>query len=137
MTSISDALTAGISKGRELQEQIMTDTVKLEACTGEQRDELGTITKVWETVYGGRDGANGLVQADADKPAVVDSSGRVAIVQEYIGKLPYTVSLTRGLDHRLTVVNSADPANIGVYTILADETQGWATCRRLRMVRST
>lgn len=134
MTSVSDALTAGISKGRELQEQIMTDTVALEACTGEQRDELGTITKVWETIYGPD---KGLVQADADKPAVVDSSGRVAIVQEYIGKLPYTVSLTRGLAHRLAVTTSADPANIGVYTVLADETQGRATCRRLRMVRST
>jgi len=126
-------LDAAIAKARTLQAMVMTDTVALEAYMGETLDDWGTATPVWSEVYAG----SGLVQVDTTRPAVADSAGRLVIVQEYVAKLPHSVILERGVEHRVRVAASKDAGNCDTYTVIADETQGWATCRRLRMVRST
>lgn len=130
MPLVTDAMLA---QARAWQASIMTDTVTLEACTGETLDDWGTATPVWSEVYAGP----GLVQVDTTRPAVADSAGRPMIVQEYVAKLPHSVILERGTEHRVRVAASKDAGNQDIYTVIADETQGWATCRRLRMVRST
>ena len=130
MPLVTDAM---LTQARAWQASIMTDTVTLEAYTGETLDNWGTATPVWAEVYTGP----GLVQVDTTRPAVADSAGRVVIVQEYVAKLPHSVILGRGVEHRVRVTASKDAGNQGTYTVIADETQGWATCRRLRMVRST
>lgn len=110
----------------------MTDLVRIDMQIGEVTDDWGSVIPVWSERYEGI----GLVQADSTRPATLDSSGRVVILQEYIGKVPHTVTLEQYQRYRLMVIKSSDDGNLGEYTIIKDMTQGWASCRRLKMVRS-
>lgn len=130
-------LAAVIEQARDLQESIMTDVVVLEVEDGWEVDDLGTRIDVWTTIYGGTTGLPGLVQALQNQPREVDSAGVPITVQSYVAKLPYTVTLLQGKRARVRVLASHDPANVGTYTVLADPTQGWATCRRLICARSS
>ena len=126
-------LTAAIEQARDLQASIMTDVVVLEVEDGWTVDDLGTRTDAWTTIYGGP----GLVQAQQHTPRETDSAGIPVTVQSYVAKLPHTVTLPDRTEARIRVTASLDPANIGTYTVLADPTQGWATCRRLVCARSS
>ncbi len=120
------------------QESLFTDTVILERHAGTITNDLGTRIDVWTTIYGGTTGLPGLVQAITNQPREVDSAGVPVTVQSYVAKLPYTVTLPQGKRRaRVRVLASHDPANVGTYTVLADPTQGWATCRRLICARAS
>ena len=125
-------LTAAIEQARQLQRAIMTDTVVLEVEDGWTTDELGTRTTVWRIIYpqAGEPGI-GLVQAQRHTPRETDSAGIPVTVQSYVAKLPHTVTLPDKATARIRVAASLDAANVGTYTVLADETQGWATARRI------
>lgn len=125
-------LASVIAQARELQEHVFTDTVVLES-EGEPAvvDDLGTVDRPWPEVYAGI----GLVQAAAEQDRLVDSAGHPITVLPYVGKLPWAIVLADGRRHRVRVTASLDPANVGTYMVDADETQGWATCRRLRLSR--
>lgn len=110
----------------------MVDTVALEAADGQTLDDLGTATTTWRPVYTGP----GLMQALATQPAQVDATGRPVVVQAYACKLPAAVLVPDG-HTRVRVLASLDAANIGTYQVLADQTQGLATARRLICTRST
>ena len=120
-------LTAAIEQARQLQRAIMTDTVVLEVEDGWTVDDLGTRTTAWRAIYGGP----GLVQAQRHTPRETDSAGIPVTVQSYVAKLPHTVTLPPKASARIRVTASLDAANVGTYTVLADETQGWATARRI------
>ena len=62
MPLVTDAM---LTQARAWQASIMTDTVTLEAYTGETLDDWGTATPVWSEVYAGP----GLVQVDTTRPA--------------------------------------------------------------------
>ena len=76
-------------------------------------------------------------QAQQHTPRETDSAGIPVTVQSYVAKLPHTVTLPQGKRARVRVLASHDPANVGTYTVLADPTQGWVTCRRLVCARSS
>ena len=120
-------LTAAIEQARDLQDSIMTDVVVLEVKDGWTTDDLGTRTTAWRAIYGGP----GLVQAQRHTPRETDSAGIPVTVQSYVAKLPHTVTLPDKATARIRVAASLDAANVGTYTVLADETQGWATARRI------
>ena len=130
-------IPALLEQARILQESIFTDTLILERHAGTITDDLGTRIDVWTTIYGGTTGLPGLVQALQDQPREVDSAGVPVIVETYACKLPYTVTLPQKKRARVRVLESHDPANVGTHTVLADETQGWATCRRLICARTS
>ncbi len=120
-------LTAAIEQARDLQASIMTDVVVLEVEDGWTVDDLGTRTTQWAPIYSGP----GLVQSLQNQPREVDSAGVPIVAQTYAAKLPHTVTLQEGKRARIRVTASLDAANLGTYTVLAEETQGWATARRL------
>ena len=126
-------LTAAIDQARDLQASIMTDVVVLEVEDGWTVDDLGTRTTKWAPIYGGP----GLVQTLQNQPREVDSAGVPVTVETYACKLPYAVTLPQGKRAQVRVLASHDPANVGTYTVLADPTQGWATCRRLICARAS
>ena len=130
-------LTAAIDQARDLQASIMTDVVVLEVEDGWTVDDLGTRTDVWTTIYGGTTGLPGLVQTLQNQPREVDSAGVPVTVETYACKLPYAVTLPQGKRAQVRVLASHDPANVGTYTVLADPTQGWVTCRRLICARAS
>ena len=125
-------LENAIRTARETQQSILTDRVRVETQTGETVDDLGTVTQQWTTIYEGP----GLVQlANAPKPTQVVVSGEPVTVYTHIGKVPHTVVLDDTQVHRMTVVKSLDPANLGVYQIVSVGTQAWVTVRRLLLKR--
>ena len=126
-------LTAAVEQARDLQASIMTEVVVVEVEDGWEVDDLGTRTTAWRAIYGGP----GLVQAQQHTPRETDSAGIPVTVQSYVAKLPHTVTLPQGKRARVRVLASHDPANVGTYTVLADPTQGWATCRRLICARAS
>ena len=119
------------------QESSFTDTVILERHASTITDDLGTRVDVWTAIYGGTTGLPGLVQALGNQSRGVDSAGVPVTVETYACKLPYTVTLPQWKRARVRVLASHDPANVGTYTVLADPTQGWATCRRLICARAS
>ena len=123
---------AVLAQMRADHEALMTDTVVLEVEDGWTTDELGTRTTVWRIIYpqAGEPGI-GLVQAQQHTPRETDSAGIPVTVQSYVAKLPHTATLPPKASARIRVTASLDAANVGTYMALADETQGWATARRI------
>lgn len=131
-------LTQAVQRGRELAAMIMTDTVIIEQQTGDIVDQLGNKTPEWTPVYGGADGAPGLVQARETVPSLGDSTGQAVTVTDYIGKIPASVQLVPRTKYRVRVIASLDPGNIGTYTGgLAEtaESNGLAVCRRMHLTK--
>ncbi|GAA2184949.1 hypothetical protein GCM10009785_34840 [Brooklawnia cerclae] len=121
-----------LAEARTLQESLMIDTVVLERHDGDTLDAWKTATPTWTKVYGGP----GLVQASTLQPSQADSAGRAIIIKQVVGKLPWTVVIDDRTEYRLRVTASADPGNVGTYAVIAGESQGLETCRRIHLARS-
>lgn len=121
-----------VERARYIHEQFFTDHIVVEIPADVSRDELETETVTWEPVYAGP----GLVQAQAAQSRQVDSAGVSVVVGSHVCKLPARVALQDWEHARVRVTQSLDADNLGVYDVLWDGTQGWATARRLICTRS-
>lgn len=122
-----------LSVARGVADKTLTDWVRLEARDNHpKRDTLGRLQDSWNKVYEGP----GLVQAAGSGERALSAQQPVTIAS-YVAKLPHKFKLDPARTYRLTVVRSLDEkAQDRTFEVIADETNGWAILRRLRLEAS-